>query len=67
MNDTNFDLDIRIDVRVLPRQCPYDTLEKIQWNGIENRMNWDARILADALKKYFEAKVMDEIKYLPKK
>lgn len=66
MKDTKFDVQIKIDVRVLPRSYPDNSLEKIQWNGIENKMAWEARLLAKAFEEYFEGKVMEELHFLPK-
>ncbi len=64
MKNLDFDVRVRIEVRVLPRSCPYDMSEKIQWNGIENRINWEARLIASAFEKYFEDKVREELNYL---
>lgn len=66
MKDNTFDIKVEINVRVMPRACPYDMGEKIIWNGIENRVNWNAKKLGISLEKYFENLVEEEVNLYPK-
>ena len=45
MKDNTFDIKVNIDVKVYKRVYYEDTSEKIEWESIENRMDYYARQL----------------------
>lgn len=59
----DFDIDITITARVLPKVVPCDMSEKIMWKQISSEVNFEAQILAKSFKDYLEYKAEESLGY----
>lgn len=59
----DFDVRVEMTVRVMPREYVSGVGEKIMWDGIENDLNFEAKLLGKSLEKYFDSKARIIIEY----
>lgn len=62
----DFDIKVEMTVKVMPRECPSGVAEKIMWDGVENELDCEAKILGKSLEEYFETKAQLIINYKTK-
>ena len=58
-----FDVRVEMTVKVMPREYISGVGEKIMWDGIENDLNFEAKLLGKSLEKYFDSKARIIIEY----